>query len=696
MNKYRILAGSALALCAVSACSPKTDDLNGAHAVPPAIATSAVLEFDATEADGANMAVLVLNKADQSKSVILGTDETSGVDVYSLDGRKLSNFSAGDAISIDVKYVGQNSANPMTLVTVLDGETHVLNFFSFNSATNTATNISGDSPPATFGTEGMCTLYNPSDQNLYAFVVGGSGQINQNLLFLNKDGKIESKNIRRLNFGSEVGYCVGNDVTGDVYFSEKEVGVWKIAGDPETDAIPKVIDIVKFGNITGEVSGLALQQGNGSSKLIVSNASESSFNVYDVENDHDLIGSFNITQGNNVDAVEEGGGLFASSVALNSEFSEGILIVSDDDNGDEYVNYKAVSLALISQSLKFKNGEALNPFSQKTSSIKTVRASAETDPVSSAGDAADDPAIWIHPTDPSKSTIIGTDKQGGMYVYDLDGNTIQFSQVGRVNNVDIRYGFSLNGKSSPLVTASNRTTKGISIFTVNAQTRKLINIEDGIQDAGMIDPYGQCMYKSAADGKFYVFINDTDGIVRQFVLVESSKGRVSANFVREFSVESQTEGCAADDETGDLFLGEENNAIWKFDAEPNGGDERELVALIDDIPELTADVEGLAIYYKPNGEGYLVASSQGSNDYALFDRKSPHAYIGSFAVVADGETGIDGSSETDGLDVSSANFGPDYPNGIFVAQDGRNVFPSEKQNFKIIDWNDIARTLELQ
>ena len=34
----------------------------------------------------------------------------------------------------------------------------------------------------------------------------------------------------------------------------------------------------------------------------------------------------------------------------------------------------------------------------------------ETTPVPHDGDSADDPAVWIHPTEPGKSLILGTDK----------------------------------------------------------------------------------------------------------------------------------------------------------------------------------------------------------------------------------------------------------------------------------------------
>lgn len=46
---------------------------------------------------------------------------------------------------------------------------------------------------------------------------------------------------------------------------------------------------------------------------------------------------------------------------------------------------------------------------------------------------SDDPAIWIHPDDPSKSLIIGTDKNvdGALYVFDLEGKIIEEKVVRR-------------------------------------------------------------------------------------------------------------------------------------------------------------------------------------------------------------------------------------------------------------------------
>ncbi|HET6565603.1 MAG TPA: phytase, partial [Xanthomonadales bacterium] len=165
--------------------------------------------------------------------------------------------------------------------------------------------------------------------------------------------------------------------------------------------------------------------------------------------------------------------------------------------------------------------------------------------------------------------------------------------------------------------------------------------------------------------------------------------------VREFKLDTQTEGCVADDETGDLYIGEEDVGIWKYSAEPDAGEARVAVDSVAD-GNLTDDVEGLAIYFGPNGSGYLIASNQGADSYAVYERAGDNKFLGLFHVVADADTGIDGASETDGLDVTSANLGPAFPNGLFIVQDGRNISPDDRQNFKLVPWERIATEMGLE
>ena len=57
--------------------------------------------------------------------------------------------------------------------------------------------------------------------------------------------------------------------------------------------------------------------------------------------------------------------------------------------------------------------------------VVPVEPDVETTPTTKSGDAADDPAIWVHPTTPADSLVIGNDKKGALEVYALDGSRIQ-------------------------------------------------------------------------------------------------------------------------------------------------------------------------------------------------------------------------------------------------------------------------------
>jgi 3-phytase len=260
----------------------------------------------------------------------------------------------------------------------------------------------------------------------------------------------------------------------------------------------------------------------------------------------------------------------------------------------------------------------------------------------------------------------------------------------------VRDNFRLGSQTVSLVASSNRTTDGISIYRVDSATRRLIDVADGLQPSGFLDPYGLCMYTSARTNNTYVFVNGDVGTMRQYRLTDAGNGRVRATQVREIPFASQTEGCVADDETGILYIGEEDVGLWRISAEPDGGTVPTSFATVEANDALKDDLEGIGLYDLGGGRGYLIVSSQGNNTFAVFNRAGNNDYIGSFAVLADAGRGIDGISETDGLEVLSADLGGPYTGGIFIAQDGRNIAPQEYQNFKLAPWSVIAEALDLE
>ncbi|MBD2108086.1 phytase [Nodosilinea sp. FACHB-13] len=349
---------------------------------------------------------------------------------------------------------------------------------------------------------------------------------------------------------------------------------------------------------------------------------------------------------------------------------------------------------------------------------------------------SDDPAIWVNPTDPDNSRVIVTLKDGGAATFNLQGELQQtilpagYGEI-RYNNVDLLYGvevpaFNPTGSfTTDIAVMSDRANDTLAVFGIDATTGELYDftaptLSDpafsifGVDD-GEATAYGLATYLSPVTGKLYAFVTQASGNqVAQLELLPqvspADASYVDARVVRMIDLpvptgdaaDSQSEGLVVDQELGQLYVTLENEVgILKFDAEPDGGSNFTLVQSID-ADFLEPDFEGLTIYYGAEGTGYLIASSQGNNSFAVFSRAGNNEYLGSFTV---GDTGlIDQVNESDGLDVTNVALGSAFPNGLLVVQDGandpQNVIEDGEQlennstNFKFVDWAVVANAFE--
>ena len=310
----------------------------------------------------------------------------------------------------------------------------------------------------------------------------------------------------------------------------------------------------------------------------------------------------------------------------------------------------------------------------------TVSATAETPPVGTAReDAADDPAIWRNPANPAASLVVGTDKKGGLYVYDLKGAQKHFIPAPGLNNVDL---IDLpDGRV--LVAASDRsdlTKVQLFLALLDAATGALTPAGKIVVGPG--EGYGICMVKPAGAQGIIAYSAPKGGTIYRTVITEMNGAFVGTTTTLA-QIPTQTEGCIADPRTGTLYIGEEDAGIWAIDTATGA---KRMVAPIDN-KVLVADVEGLAIAPEGRNGGYLVASSQGDNAYAVF-RLPGVTPVGRFRIAA----GTFGSTEeTDGIELDNRAFGPEFPGGLFIAQDGVNA-PSA-QNFKYARWDEVLAAL---
>ncbi len=337
----------------------------------------------------------------------------------------------------------------------------------------------------------------------------------------------------------------------------------------------------------------------------------------------------------------------------------------------------------------------------------------ETIDMLGSGDVADDTALWLHPTDPTRSIILGSNKTGSTYgeIYGFAlnggrwdsagswGTTNWFDQGKKLNEVDLSYNFQAGGERWDIVAAANRTDDQIDFFRVTTDPAgdfsglaSIGNISTSV--LGGDNPYGITLFHSSSLDKHYALASSKDGTVAQWELGYNA-GVITGSKVWEAEVStSEVEGMVADDVHEVIYISGENTSLYRY--QTSGGVIQDAGRVtVDSVsgPNLTADIEGLAIYYGSDGSGYLIASSQGSDQFAVYDRQyagsAANNHLFNFTIDENAGAEIDGVSDTDGIDVTNANLGGQFASGVFFAHDNSNSGHSIS-NIKLVSWADVA------
>jgi 3-phytase len=514
-------------------------------------------------------------------------------------------------------------------------------------------------PARDYAVTGLC-LYRDEAANLYLFLVGEEGRGEQWLVGAGSELSSEALRVRGLPLPPQAEFCQVDDAANQLLVNEENVGLWAYPAHPEAEASRVPVDMVApFGGLEQGVGAMASVPGG----LLVLDVGARRLHLYQ-------------RQGEAWQA--------AGSVALQGMEEPERLAVREGSNGLELLLQDDGSGRFYEGKLAWKPQPVAVP-----EALVNVTAQRQSEPVGRHGDAADDPAIWVDPANPARSRVLGTNKKQGLLVYDMDGKLLQDLPVGRLNNVDLRPNFSLGGERVDLAVASDRDRNSIAVFAIDRASGEL-RVAGEVRTP-LKEIYGICLFQPAS-GELYAFANGKDGSFLQYRLSDNG-GEVSGELVRRFAVPSQPEGCVADDQRQRMFLGEEDTGIWAVDARADGPTELHEVMKVGGA--LHADVEGLGLY-QSEARDYLVVSSQGNDSYLVLDAEPPFVLRGAFRVGANGALGIDGASETDGLEVTSANLGGPWSQGMLVVQDGRKRMPEATQNFKFVPWSEVARALGLE
>ncbi len=316
-----------------------------------------------------------------------------------------------------------------------------------------------------------------------------------------------------------------------------------------------------------------------------------------------------------------------------------------------------------------------------------LRPAVTTQPVA---EDADDPAIWIHPGDPARSLVLGTDKTaaptGALYAFGLDGRVRQkIAGIDRPNNVDVEYGLKLRGQAADVAVVTERYRSRLRAFAIDRRTGALRDVSGDLrvfagEKGERAAPMGVGLYRRK-DGAVFALVSRKEGprsgLLWQYRLQDDGRGRVRAVKVRELGTTAggEVEAVVVDDALGYVYYAEEDAGIHKWAADPaHPAAGRELVLFGRDGFE--GDREGLAVYARRDGTGYLIATDQRSGDsaYRVYRREGepgrPHDHSRVVRVLRGG------ADETDGLEVTAVPLGSQFPAGLMAAMNssGRNFF----------------------
>jgi 3-phytase len=306
----------------------------------------------------------------------------------------------------------------------------------------------------------------------------------------------------------------------------------------------------------------------------------------------------------------------------------------------------------------------------------------------------DDPAIWIHPTEASKSLIVGTDKEtgGGLYLYNLEGKIVHsYTNMGRPNNVDIAYGLKVGATKTDIVITTEREKNSIRIFSLpdlKPIDNGGIQVFVGEKDR---EPMGISIFTRPSDSAVFVIVGRKVGpsgsYLWQYELSASKNKNISAKLIRKFgkfSGKKEIEAIAVDNELGFVYYSDEQSGIRKYYADPAKNDNTELAFFGQN--DFKSDNEGIAIYKKTETTGYILVSNQQKNSFVIYAREEDRNNKNLHQKIAE----IPFSTvECDGADVTAINLGEKFPKGVFVAM-------SNGMTFHYYDWRIIQNEIDLQ
>ena len=315
-----------------------------------------------------------------------------------------------------------------------------------------------------------------------------------------------------------------------------------------------------------------------------------------------------------------------------------------------------------------------------------------------------DAAIWVHPTDSTRSRILVTERSnfmGNLYVYDLDGKLQQ--QLGPLLQpglVDVERDFMLDGKSVDIAAVAEAGKNAIRLYAIDRDTGVLRDVTGGttvfidrVGDAARPGAVG--LYRRKSDKSIFAITGAITGPVTNYIYqykLTDRPGFIDLYYTRSFGDfstivqpgENDVKGLLVDDDRGYVYYSDKPCCIRKYAADPDAVNANQELAQFGKS-EFMGDRNGLALYSRTDGTGYLLSIDQlnGKSRVLVWKREGEALLPNVHNAVSILDLNAD---FTDGIEVSSAALGQNYQQGMMVVSNRKD------NNFLLYPWSDIAKS----
>jgi 3-phytase len=287
-------------------------------AAPETVVTPRMSLADADARDQDDMCIWI-HPTDRARSTLVVSDkEARKVFVYDLEGATLQALAVdGQPGNIDVRYQFPLAGGRVDLVALNNRSRSRIEAYGVDPETRLLTRID-DGAISTGPNYGIC-LYRSVAGSYYAFTTSEDGTIEQYVL-RDHAGRVGAARVRTWSFSDITEGCVCDDLTGDAYFGEEDVGIWKVGAEPDDPVSAELIAAV--GDASGlvrDVEGLALYYAaGGEGYLIASSQGNSRFKVYARHDPHAHVATIELS------GVAKSDGIDVTNVSLGPAFPAGL------------------------------------------------------------------------------------------------------------------------------------------------------------------------------------------------------------------------------------------------------------------------------------------------------------------------------------------------------------------------------------